>query len=178
MPKLKKLVCQVLWADTGTPFREYATCYGDGVVETWIVVPEKPQIFTIRLTSTDFIYEGLTAAVFMDGHYQCNRSRVNLLPAKKGVPRDRTKINFLFRQKEKSLGDGMFMGREWRFDDHNIGNLNTSCLSLANLSQCQHFRKASPLVTLTILELLKFSFGDAQQGMLTTPTLLRPPQPQ
>lgn len=143
MTKLKKLLCQVLWADTGTPFREYATCYGDGVVETFIIVPDKPQIFTIRLTSTDFIYEGLSAAIFMDGHYQCNRNRVNLLPAKNKPARDRTEISFLFRQKETSLGGGMFMGREWRFDDHNIGNLNTPHLSLVNHVQYPIHRKAS-----------------------------------
>ena len=130
MPKLKNLTCHVQWADTGTPFQEYQTWYGDGVVETFIVVPNRPQPFTIRLTSKSFIFEGLAAVVFMDGHYQCNRNRVNLLSAKKGVPRERTEIDFLFRQKEKSMGDGVYMGREWRFDDHNIGSLVSRILFL------------------------------------------------
>jgi hypothetical protein len=123
MPKLKSLVCQIQWAETGVPFHEYATCYGDGVVETYIVVPNRPQPFTIQLTSKGFIYEGLAAVVFIDGNYQCNRNRVNLLPAKRGIPRERAEIDFVFRQKEKSMGDGIYMGREWRFDNHNIGRL-------------------------------------------------------
>lgn len=121
MPKLKGLTCSVQWADTGTAFLEYGTVYGDGVVETYIVVPDRPQPFTIHLTSHAFIYEGMAAVVFIDGHYQTNRIRVNLLPAKKGVPRERSELDLTIRQKEKSLGDGLYMGRAWRFDDHNIG---------------------------------------------------------
>jgi hypothetical protein len=123
MPKLRNLVCQVLWADTGIPFHEYCTTYGDGVVESYLAVPDKPQPFTIRVTSKGFIHEGLAVIVYIDGQYQCNRNRVNLRPTKKGAPQDRTEINFLFRQKEKPLGDELFIGREWRFDNHNIGNL-------------------------------------------------------
>ena len=123
MPSLKGLTCSIQWADTNLPFQEYGTCYGDGVVETFIAVPNKPRPFNIRLTSKGFIFEGLAAVVFMDGTYQCNRNRVNLIPAKKGIPRERTEIDFVMRQKEKPAldGDGTYMGREWRFDDHNIG---------------------------------------------------------
>jgi hypothetical protein len=121
MPKLKDIVCQIEWPDTGSPFKEYGICYGDGVVESFVVVPNKPQPFIVRVTSRGFISEGLAVVVYIDGHYQCNRNRVNLLPSKKGLPRDRTEVDFLFRQKEKSMGDSIFMGRGWRFDDHNIG---------------------------------------------------------
>ena len=121
MPTLRKLTCSIQWADTGTAFTEYGTCYGDGVVETFIVVPDKPQPFSIHITSKGFIYEGLAVIVFMDGHYQTNRNRVNLLPAKKGVPMERTELDLTIRQKEKPMGDGLYMGRAWRFDDHNIG---------------------------------------------------------
>lgn len=121
MPQLKQLSCCIQWAETGAPFLEHGTAYGDGVVETFIVVPKKPQCFSIRLTSQGFIYEGLVMVVFIDGNYQCNRSRVNLLPPNKSLPGHRTEIDFLLRQREKSQGDGIYLGREWRFDNHNIG---------------------------------------------------------
>ncbi|KIX93486.1 uncharacterized protein Z520_10906 [Fonsecaea multimorphosa CBS 102226] len=120
MPTLKDLVCHVQWADTGSPFPEYETQYGDGIVETYIAIPSHPQVFTIRLTSRKFISPGLSMVVFIDGNYQCNRNRVNLQPSEKEAPDMRTTIDFLVRQKEKPLGDGMYLGREWRFDDCNL----------------------------------------------------------
>jgi hypothetical protein len=122
MPKLKNLSCQVQWAKTGVPFTEHALVYGDGVAECYITVPKHPQPFRIQLKSTAFIHEGLAAFVYIDGKYQSNRNRVNLLAPKKGRPSDRTEINFILRQKEQPLGDELYLGREWRFDDHNIGN--------------------------------------------------------
>lgn len=121
MPTLKDLVCVVQWANTGSPFPEYGTQYGDGVVETYIAIPAHPQAFTVRLTSRKFIAEGLAMVVFIDGNYQCNRNRVNLQPWRRGASRSKTEIDFTVRQKEKPLGDGTYMGRDWRFDDHNIG---------------------------------------------------------
>ena len=121
MPHLKQLSCCVQWADTHAPFQEYGIQYGDGVVESFIVVPSKPQGFALRVTSQGFIYQGLSVVVFIDGNYQCNRSRLNLLPLKKDQPISRTEVDFLLRQKEKPQGDGVYMGRQWRFDNHNIG---------------------------------------------------------
>lgn len=126
MPQLKQLSCCVQWADTNASFQEYGTAYGDGVVETFIVVPNKPQRFCVRLTSRGYIHEGLAMIVFIDGQYQCNRSRVNLLPPIKDRPANRTEVDFLVRQKEKPQGDGVYLGREWRFDNHNIGELQSS----------------------------------------------------
>ncbi|KEF57430.1 uncharacterized protein A1O9_05347 [Exophiala aquamarina CBS 119918] len=120
MPSLKDLVCVVQWANTRSPFPEYGTRYGDGVVETYIAIPSHPQAFTIRLTSRKFISEGLSMVVFIDGNYQCNRNRVNLRPTKKNNHSDRSEVDFIVRQKEKPMGDGAYLGREWRFDDHNI----------------------------------------------------------
>nr|KAK5444495.1 hypothetical protein LTR18_004199 [Exophiala xenobiotica] len=120
MPALKDLACHVQWSDTGSPFPEYGTQYGDGLVETYIAIPNHPQTFNVRLTSERFISEGLVMVVFIDGNYQCNRVRVNLQPHKKGLPENRSKIDFVVRQKEKPLGDGSFVGREWRFDDYNV----------------------------------------------------------
>src|ERR1700744_1510119 len=121
MPVLKDLACHVQWADTGSQFPEYGTVYGDGIVETYIAIPSHPQVFTIHLTSHKFISEGLAMVVFIDGRYQCNRNRVNLKPRTKDSAENRTNIDFLVRQKEKSLGDGTYMGREWPFDDTNLG---------------------------------------------------------
>lgn len=124
MPQLKQLSCCIQWAESGAPFQEHGTVYGDGVVETFIVVPNRPCIFTIRLKSHGFIHEGLSMVAFIDGNYQCNRTRVNLQPMKKDNPIWKTEIDFLLRQKEKSQGDGIYMGRQWRFDNHNIGMMH------------------------------------------------------
>lgn len=129
MPQLKHLACTVQWADTGAPFQEYGTVYGDGIVETFIVVPDEPQPFNIHLKSLNFICEGLATVVFIDGNYQANRNRVNLKPFAKNTPRGRTEVDFLLRQKEKPIGDGVYMGREWRFDNHNIGKMQISAVS-------------------------------------------------
>lgn len=130
MPQLKQLSCCIQWAETGAPFQEYGTHYGDGVVETFLVVPDHPQAFTIRLVSRGFIFEGLAMVVFIDGNYQTNRNRVNLVPPKKDLERNRTEIDFLLRQKEKSHGENVYMGRQWRFDDHNVGELAHLCTYL------------------------------------------------
>ena len=121
MPTLGGLACYVQWADTNQPFQEYNTTYGDGIVETYIAIPDKPQPFNIRVTSNKFMCEGLAAVVYIDGAYQCNRNRVNLVYSKPGLPRERTEIDFLLRQKETPIKDGSYLGRQWRFDDHNIG---------------------------------------------------------
>jgi len=123
MPNLKDLACHVQWADVNVHFQEYGTVYGDGVVETFITVPNHPHAFTIRLTSRRYVAEGLSAIIFIDGNYQCNRNRVNLHPYRKGVPKTRTEIDFVLRQQEEPIGEGMYIGREWRFDDDNIGLL-------------------------------------------------------
>lgn len=120
MPQLKQISCCIQWADTGAPFQEYGVQYGDGVVEAYMAVPSKPQKFTVHLRSHGYIAEGLCVVVFIDGNYQCNRSRLNLVPAQNG-DKSKTEVNFLLRQKEKAYGDDMYIGREWRFDDHNIG---------------------------------------------------------
>lgn len=124
MPQLKQISCCVQWADTQAPFPEYETQYGDGVVETYIVIPETPQAFCIRLTSHGFIYEGISMVVYIDGKYQCNRNRVNLKPPQKGQESKKCEVDFLLRQQETSLNSGAYIGREWRFDDHGIGKCN------------------------------------------------------
>ena len=120
MPSLRKISCQLLWPQ-GTAFKEYATTYGDGIVETFVAVPsDKTQKFSIRVTSKGYIYEGLAVVVFIDGVYQCNRNRVDLVRPKKNLPSERTEIDFCIRQEERRLKDeGHFLGSDWRFDDFN-----------------------------------------------------------
>jgi len=121
MPTLKQLRCEIEWGSTQTPFPEYGTTYGDGVVETYIAVPDHSQPFAIHLRSNKYIAEGLAMLIFMDGDYQCNRNRLNLVHPEPGSPENVTKISLRVRQKEKALGDGTYIGRAWRFDRHNIG---------------------------------------------------------
>ena len=121
MPSLRQLTCQIQWANTGAPFQEVDTVYGDGVVETYVAVPGHPQPFMIHLTSRGYIAEGIATLVYIDGEYQCNRNRLNLKPWKGGEARNRTEVSFRLRQKERTLGDGNFIGREWRFDRHGSG---------------------------------------------------------
>ena len=120
MPSLKQLWCEIEWSNTRVPFNEYGTKYGDGVVETYIAIPEDPQPFAVHLTSSGFIADGLAVLVFMDGEYQCNRNRLDIQPACSGSAKS-TRLDIRFRQKEKALGDGLYLGRGWRFDRHNIG---------------------------------------------------------
>ena len=120
MPTLRQLICQIEWADTAAAFQEYGTVYGDGLVETYIAVPNIPQPFTISVMSRGYIAEGLAVLIYIDGEYQCNRNRLGLKPPRRGQSRDESEIVFRLRQKEKAIGDGTFIGRDWRFDSHNM----------------------------------------------------------
>jgi hypothetical protein len=142
MPPLKQLTCHIELGNTKSPFVEYGTTYGDGVVETYIAIPNLPQPFAIHLTSRNFIAEGLAMVVFMDGDYQCNRNRLNLKPPNVGFHQKSTEINFRVRQKEMPLGGGTYLGRGWRFDRHNIGNFRISSLGHVLFFKC-------PLLQLT-----------------------------
>lgn len=116
MPTLKQLECTIELCDDEkfTPFQEFGTTYGDGLVITHVLIPARSQPFSIRLTSNRFIADGLAALLFIDGEYQCNRNRTGLKP-NKGV-------NFLFRQREDCLGDGKFLGRDWSFEKFNTSS--------------------------------------------------------
>lgn len=135
MPTLKQLKCEIEWGNSGTPFPEYSTTYGDGVVETYIAIPDHPQPFAVRLRSKNYIAEGLAMLVFMDGDYQCNRNRLYLRRPKSGDPAGldkMTEIDLRVRQKEKPLGNGTYIGRAWRFDKHNIGESSEPSHSSSN----------------------------------------------
>ena len=137
MPKLRQIACSIEWGNTKTAFTEHGTTYGDGIVETYVTIPDQPQPFAISVTSRGFIAEGLAIFVFIDGKYHCNRNRVGLKPYKKGQARDETEINLRLRQKEDLIGTsqykehGMYLGRPWRFDKHNLGERHSIFLMIA-----------------------------------------------
>ncbi|EFE34654.1 uncharacterized protein ARB_06417 [Trichophyton benhamiae CBS 112371] len=83
MPTLKQLTCHIEWANCSIPFKEYGVTYRDGSVECLIPVQPASTPFSIRLTSSGYIAPGLAMFVYMDGVYQCNRNRDDLI-LKKG----------------------------------------------------------------------------------------------
>jgi hypothetical protein len=144
MPTLRNITCRILWPE-GTQFKEVATTYGDGIVETYIPIPsDRPQKFYIHVQSRGYVYEGLAVVVFIDGVYQCNRNRVNLVRPKNGKPIyasepikrgpkkgqrvNLSEVEWNIRQEEKPLGRRtQFLGSDWRFDDFNQGMNCSSC---------------------------------------------------
>lgn len=128
MPSLKDLICSVEVAD-GQALQEHMSTYGDGLVETFIAVPENSSPFSIRLRSVNYIAEGLAMHVFIDGAYQCNRNRVGLVDrSKSGKPLDkRALIDFRVRQMEEKQSDGSMVARGWQFQKLNIGKISLTC---------------------------------------------------
>ncbi|KAK2759048.1 hypothetical protein FQN54_003147 [Arachnomyces sp. PD_36] len=121
MPSLKQLTCHVEWGSSNVPFKEYGTAYGDGIVDTYIAVPNHPTTFSINLKSQGYIAPGLAMFVFADGVYQCNRNRDQLECPKNPVTPDETdrklsEIDFRVRQKEEDASGDIFTGRQWRFE--------------------------------------------------------------
>lgn len=116
MPRLKGLHCQVEWdSPNHTPFHEYKTTYGDGFVLCYIAIPLSPTNFVIRLKSNGYIAPGLAMFVYIDGEYQCNRNRNNLLIPAEGVNEKDSEIDFRVRQKECSGQDGTWTAKQWQF---------------------------------------------------------------
>ena len=127
MPTLKQLTCKIEWTGCATALREYGTAYKDGFVQTYVTVPtiSGSSPFAIHLTSKGYIAPGLAMFVYMDGVYQCNRNQQGLkMPGEVGTkPGVRTEIDFLVRQKESKISNGMYLGKEWRFEKIKIGEL-------------------------------------------------------
>lgn len=119
MPSLKDLHCSVEFANGSVQLREFGTTYSDGCVETFVAVPDHPQSFAVRLSSTKFIAPGLAMYVFIDGVYQCNRNRQNLKLRK--PPDRKSLVNFVVRQKEEARDDGTMVARDWSFEKLDIG---------------------------------------------------------
>lgn len=123
MPTLKNLACCVEWSGSNLPLEEYQTTFADGYVETYVAVPSAPSPFSIHLRSDGYIAPGLAMFVFMDGVYQCNRNRHNLVEPGANTKRRQTEVDFRVRQKEERLWDGKFRGKQWAFEKVNIGKV-------------------------------------------------------
>ncbi|PGH11824.1 hypothetical protein AJ80_06982 [Polytolypa hystricis UAMH7299] len=123
MPTLKQLTCHIEWANSGVPFKEYGVSYQDGLVESYIAVPPASTPFCINLKSGGYVAPGLAMFVFIDGVYQCNRNRDDLVAPECNdsietatTKRMQTEVDFRVRQKEERLVGGGLVGRSWRFE--------------------------------------------------------------
>ena len=119
MPLLKDLACTIELSDDQQALQEFGSVYGDGVVETFISVPNKPQAFSIHLTSTRYIASGLSIFVFIDGIYQCNRNKQGL--KLRDTIDSRSLVDFRVRQKEEKQWDGSMIARQWTFEKLDCG---------------------------------------------------------
>lgn len=123
MPRLRQLTCTVEHHGSNIPFREYGTAYGDGVVETYIAVPpssSRSRRFNIHLTSNGFDAPNVAMFVWIDGVYQCNRSR-QVLVARDKDGRKQKELDLRVRQKEEIQMNGQLIGRDWAFERINTG---------------------------------------------------------
>jgi hypothetical protein len=122
MPTLNKLTCTILLPPTDTPLPEYRRKYLDSSVSVYVPVPEIPILqaaptFNIQLRSEDeWLAPGLAMFVYIDGYYQCNRSKRTPLTGSSA-------LELRVRQKEEKLagGSGGFVGREWRWVQLDVG---------------------------------------------------------
>ena len=121
MPNLKQIACTMEWTGSALPLQEFQTAYGDGYVQCYVAVPPIPTPFSIRLRSHGYIAPGLAMYVYIDGEYQCNRFRQNLKIPSGTTTRRQTDVDFCVRQKEEMLEDGTFEGKQWKFENLNIG---------------------------------------------------------
>ncbi|KAK4545788.1 hypothetical protein LTR36_002742 [Oleoguttula mirabilis] len=115
MPKLKQLTCAVELGASRTKLKEYGARYSDGVVETFIAVPDTQVPFCVHVQSEGYIAPGLAVFVFMDGQYQCNRNKLRLAMPSDDVPPTQYEVDFCMRQKEEKTAGGTFVGRDWSF---------------------------------------------------------------
>ena len=122
MPILNKLTCTILLPPTDTPLPEYRRKYLDSSVSVYVPVPEIAVLqaapaFNIQLRSEDeWLAPGLAMFVYIDGYYQCNRSKRTPLTGSSA-------LELRVRQKEEKLagGGGGFVGREWRWVQLYVG---------------------------------------------------------
>jgi hypothetical protein len=121
MPCLNNLQCTIELPNLQSQLKEFGTTYGDGIVETYVAVPKEPQKFQVHFKSNGYIAPGLGVFVFIDGKYQCNRNRVDLVPASDGSKKSATNVDFRFRRKEEKQSDGTIIARDWTFEKLNTG---------------------------------------------------------
>jgi len=123
MPRLKGIQCSIELKGSSLPLREYETWWVEGAVECYVAIPSAPTDFTVHLTCSEYIAPVLSAYVYIDGVFQCNRFKRGLLPRGKDGSLDKSKVNFRFKQKEELLHGGRMLAHPWRFERLNIGKL-------------------------------------------------------
>jgi hypothetical protein len=129
MPTLKQITCSLELGTNGPSLKEYGARYSDGLVETFVAVPDTKIPFSIRLKSKGYIAPGLAAFIFVDGQYHSNRNRIGLKMPGEGVGPRESEIDFTLRQKEEKTASGRFVGREWSFAELNIGEFYYSFIN-------------------------------------------------
>ena len=159
MPLLKDLICSIELSERQQTLQEFGTVYSDGVVETFVPVPTRPQAFSVHLTSTKFIAPGLSIFVFIDGVYQCNRNRQGL--ELRAGSENRSSVDFQVRQKEEKQQDGSMIARQWTFGQLDTGKSEFERPGLlANVCQLQQIepRTHAPQISSRTLAVLKSSY--------------------
>ena len=126
MPTCNKISCAIILPPTDTPLPEYHRRYLDSSVSVYVPVPDIPILhaapsFNIQLWTDGYIAPGLAMFVYIDGRYQCNRSKRMPPP---GSAKS-SGIEMRVRQKEEKIagGGGEFVGREWRWVQLDVGML-------------------------------------------------------
>jgi len=138
MPSLGTLECHVELAETGLQLNEYDTFWASNAVECYIIIPNQPSPFQIRLSATGYFSPSLSAFVYIDGVFQCNRFKRGLLPPTNGSNLEESRVDFKFKSKDYTLQGGRMISHPWRFEKLNIGVLkhqehSQKCRLLTNL---------------------------------------------
>ena len=119
MPTLGLLRCHLKWQGCEKPIQEHAIEYSDSHVQTYIPVPPNPTPFFVHVSTEGYIATGLSAFVYIDGEYQCNRGRRGIKYPGQGVNPAEICIDMKMRQKEVTMADGAHWGMPWMFKQVN-----------------------------------------------------------
>jgi len=127
MPTCNKVSCAILLPPTDTPLPEYHRRYLDSSVSVYVPVPDVPILhaapsFNIQLWTDGYIAPGLAMFVYIDGRYQCNRSK-RMPPPGSATGNGGSGVEMRVRQKVVKVagGGGDFVGREWRWVELDVG---------------------------------------------------------
>ncbi len=123
MPTLKGIQCSIELKGSNLCLGEYETLWIEDAVECYVAIPNAPTDFVVHLTCSEYIAPVLSAFVYIDGVFQCNRYKRGLLPRDKDGSLEKSKVDFRFEQKEELLQGGRMLAHPWRFERLNIGEL-------------------------------------------------------
>ena len=121
MPTVKGIQCSIELKGSSLCLREYETLWVEDAVECYVAIPNEPTDFTVHLTCSEYIAPVLSAFVYIDGVFQCNRYKRGLLPRGNDGSLEKSKVDLRFKQKEEPLQGGRILAHPWRFERLNIG---------------------------------------------------------